>query len=28
VTFLEDSKPVMAWLNKHVGGSTLPERSR
>ena len=28
VGFLEDSKPLMAWLNKRVGGSTLPEHRR
>ena len=28
VKFLEDSRPLMAWLNKRVGGSTLPEQRR
>src|SRR6476646_7616601 len=23
--FLQDSKPLMSWLTKHVGGSTMPE---
>ncbi|HXJ70013.1 MAG TPA: DUF2461 domain-containing protein [Verrucomicrobiae bacterium] len=28
VTFLEDSKPLMTWLHRHVGGSTMPEHRR
>ena len=28
VSFLRDSEPLSAWLGKHVGASTLPERSR
>ncbi|HEY7280335.1 MAG TPA: DUF2461 domain-containing protein [Actinomycetota bacterium] len=28
VGFLEDSKPLMAWLQKNVGGSTMPEHRR
>jgi uncharacterized protein (TIGR02453 family) len=28
VEFLEDSKPLNAWLHKHVGASSMPERSR
>ena len=28
VEFLEASKPLNAWLHRHVGPSTLPERGR
>jgi uncharacterized protein (TIGR02453 family) len=28
VEFLEDSKPLMGWLSKNVGGSTMPEHRR
>jgi len=28
VEFLEDSKPLNAWLEKHVGGSMMPEHRR
>src|SRR4051812_37196426 len=28
VGFLEDSKPLMAWLRTNVGGSTMPEHRR
>jgi len=28
VEFLEDSKPLNAWLHRNVGASTMPERGR